>query len=68
VFDKVIDDLCNVHWANASNDGYPVTPIHVKFDGETTTYNDHGDVRAFLSCPLRDLKAGKYKSIEKEMR
>jgi len=63
VFDRAIDDLCNVHWDNASFDGYPVTPFHVKCNGEPTAYSDHANVRAFLTCPLRDIRTGKYKSI-----
>lgn len=68
VFDRAIFDLCTVHWANVTFDGYPVTPVHVKCLNQSETYNDHDKVHAFLSCPLRDIKAGKYKKIEKEMR
>ena len=63
VFDRAIVDLCmypvaTVHWANVTFDGYPVIPIHVKCLGESKTCNDHDNVHAFLSYPLRDIKAG----------
>ena len=66
--DRSIDDLCAVHWANVMFDGYPVTPIHVKCLGESETYNDYDNVHASLSCPLRDIKARKYRNIEKQIR
>ena len=58
VFDTAINDLCSVHWADITFDGYPCHPQHIKCINELASmYSDHDNVQSFLRCPLRDIKA-----------
>ena len=71
VFDNAINELCSVHWANATFDGYPCHSFHIRcLDDKPPIYDDHEfeDIQSFLRCPLRDIKAGKYKEIALEMK
>lgn len=53
VFDSAIHDLCSVHWADITYDGYSCHPHHIKCINESAPmYNDHSDVCSFLQCPL----------------
>ena len=64
MFDRAIVELCSIHWA-VLFDGYPMTPVHIKYVSETApAYSDHDDICAFLHCPLHDIKAGKYNKIK----
>ena len=69
VFDNTINELCSVHWANATFDGYPCHSFHIRcLDDKPPIYDDHEDIQSFLRCPLCDIKAGKYKEISLEMK
>lgn len=61
VFDWAIAEVANVHWKEASFDGYPVVGVPVECKSETNS--DHDMVSQFLKAPLKALREGKFDSL-----
>ena len=58
VFDRAIAEIANVHWKEASFDGYPVVGVPIECKSETNS--DHDMVSQFLKAPLKAVREGKF--------
>ena len=64
VFDKAILSIANDHWQGAKFDTFPVISHPVLCGEDNILYDDYDTVKAFLSCPIRDIH--KHGSIKNE--
>ena len=61
VFDWAIAEIANIHWKEASFDGYPVVGVPIECKSETNS--NHDMVSQLLKAPLKAVREGKFDTL-----